>query len=306
MTKKLDEIKSDDGNNVAIDAVTPAGGSDKGIPVKVTGDKTADTSATSPSVAPGAVTPLGGSDMKRSADKLSEGVKKEDLKAIFEGTDVSEDFLDKAYALFEGAVSLKISTIQDELVEEFTAREEALLEGLETKLDGYLSLVSEQWFKDNELAIETGIKTELSESLIKGIQDLFLEHNIIIPDEKTDVLEAVTEKLAETEDKLNEALNAQVEQRKLIESFERKEVFNELSEGLDEVSKDKLVKLTENVSFNNAESYRKTVSTLKETLDVKTVTVKDALVEEVKVETAPVNPVNDRMAAYKATAKYLA
>ncbi|PCJ96752.1 MAG: hypothetical protein COA52_00665 [Hyphomicrobiales bacterium] len=248
------------------------------------------------SAAAGVVAPAGGANHKRPADKKQAEkadksvaqkaevspagkVRKEDLDLLFKGANLSEDFQDDAFTLFEGAVSLKITEIKEELEAENVEKLSEAVEELEEKLSDYLDIFTEKYMEENELAIENGIKSEIAESLIDDLKTVLSEHNIDIPADKVDIVETLTERVSELETELNESLEATIADKKLLESHVKNKALEELSEDLDDVSKEKLAKLVEHVSFNNEEDFNKAALVLKESIVPTKTTKEDQLLE---------------------------
>jgi ribosomal protein S15P/S13E len=289
MSKKLEEAKSTHSDSESADYVTPAGGANahaKRPLDKKQGDAEADDSVAKKEKV--TVSPAG-------------AIRKEDLDILFVGSDLSEDFQEKAFALFEGAISAKESAIRAELSEtletEYTTKLEEATQTLAEQVDDYLNLVVEKWIADNQLAVTNGIKGEIAESLMTGLFNLVAEHNINIPDEKTDIVEALTAKVAELESHLDETTKDVIARDKLVESFKRKEILDGLTEDLDDVSKEKFASLIENIAFGDADAFKKKAEVLKESV-TKVITAKeDMLSEEVKVVDVAA-PVDSRMAQY--------
>jgi hypothetical protein len=199
----------------------------------------------------------------------SGAVRKEDLDILFDGSELSEDFQSKAFTLFEGAISAKVEEIKESLESEY---EEKLVESVssyEDKLSDFLDIFVENYMTENELAIENGIKAEIAESLIDGLKTLFNENNIEVEEDKVDIVETLSQRVAELETDLNESLEAQREKENLIESFEKNKILDEMLEDLDDVSKEKVRKLTENMSFNGSEGFTESVNILKESVTTK-------------------------------------
>lgn len=198
----------------------------------------------------------------------------EDLKEIFGAANLSEDFRNKATVIFEAAVSAKVSQRNAELQEAFEAKAVALKEEVtaevsalyEEKVDMYLSFVAEEWASENKVALETGIRAELSESLMAGLAKLLEDHYVSIPAEKVDALTAVTEELAEKDTKVNTLTTELIEARNLVKGFERKAVVAELSEGLTLVQRDRFVQLAETVTVSDIAEYKTKAAVLKESV----------------------------------------
>jgi hypothetical protein len=192
----------------------------------------------------------------------------EDVAALVDGEDLSEEFKAKAATIFEAAVVSRIKTelvkIQEQydtqLVEEFVKIKEELVE----KVDGYLGYIAEQWMKQNEIALESGIKSELAESFIDGIKRVFEEHYVDVPAEKYDVLGSLEDQVGELESKLNETVNANIEMSKQIAEMQKGEVIAKLSEGLTVTETEKFESLAKEIVCEDAESYTKKLETIRE------------------------------------------
>ena len=191
----------------------------------------------------------------------------EDVNALFAGEELSEDFQDKARTIFETAIKSKVAEIkeqvqaqyQEQLIEEIAAVKTELAE----RVDSYLEYVAEEWFEENALAVENGLKTEMTESFLVGMKSLFEEHYVTIPEDRYDVLESMVDKLDEMGSKLNEQIDKNVAlNRRLAESV-ADVIFAEVSEGLALTQKEKLASLAENVEFDSEETYREKLVTLR-------------------------------------------
>ena len=194
---------------------------------------------------------------------------KEELAEIFGSQELSGDFQDKATTLFEAALHAKVSVHMAELEEQFEEQLEEKLEeaveGLVEKLDHYISYVAEEWVKENEVAIEASIKTEMTDSFMEGLKELFAEHYIDIPEEKVEIIEALAEKVEELEDDLNEQVNSNIELVEILKDYNRQEIFNEVAEGLALTQVDKFKTLAESVDFNlDDDDYKQKLETIKE------------------------------------------
>ena len=201
---------------------------------------------------------------------------KEDVAALVEGEDLSEEFKEKAATIFEAAVKSKIrSEIERIEGDNNTAREQEMdtfKDELTEKVDTYLNYVVDEWTKENELAIERGLKGEIAEDFISGLKQLFEDHYIDVPDEKYDVLEAQSEKISELEEKLNETIQKNVELSDVKTGLVREQVISEVSEDLADTEIEKFKELTKDVEFDNEESFREKLDTLKESYFPKTQT----------------------------------
>lgn len=192
----------------------------------------------------------------------------EDVAALVEGEELSEEFKTKAATIFEAAVVTRVKSelakIQEEydakLVEEFAVIKEELIE----KVDGYLGYVAEQWMKQNELALESGIKAELAESFIEGMKRVFEEHYVDVPAEKYDVLGSLEEQVQELEGKLNESVNANIEMTKQIAEMQRVGIIADLSEGLTDTEVEKFTSLASEIVCEDVDTYTKKLQTIRE------------------------------------------
>ena len=193
---------------------------------------------------------------------------KEDVDALVEGEDLSEDFKDKAATIFEAAVKSKtreeIARLYQVTVDEFDAKLEEAKEDMTDKVDTYLNYVVEEWTKENELAIERGLKGEIAEDFISGLKQLFEDHYIDVPDEKYDVLGAQSDKIAELEEKVNEVLEQNIALKDKNGSLVREHVVAEVSEDLTDTEVEKFQTLVQDVDFSDEESFRAKLDTIKE------------------------------------------
>ena len=191
-----------------------------------------------------------------------------DVQALLEGEELSEDFQNKARTIFETAIKSKVSEIKEELQESYA---NALVEELDTikaglteRVDSYLEYVADEWFQENALAVEQGLKTDLTESFLGGMRSLFEEHYVSIPEEKYDVLESMVEKLDDMETKLNEQIEKNINLNSRLGESVADGILSSVSEGLASTQKEKLASLAESVEFESEESYREKLDTLKE------------------------------------------
>jgi hypothetical protein len=192
----------------------------------------------------------------------------EDVNALLAGEELSEEFQEKARTIFEAAIRSKVAEIKEELQE---AYEQTLIEEIESikselveRVDAYLEYVSDEWISENALAVEHGLKTEMTESFLQGMKGLFEDHYVTIPEDKYDVIESMVDKLDEMEGKLNEQIEKNVAlNRRLAESV-ADVIFADVAEGLALSQKDKLASLAENVEFDGEENYREKLVTLRE------------------------------------------
>jgi len=192
----------------------------------------------------------------------------EDVNALLAGEELSEEFQEKARTIFEAAIKSRVAEIKEELqssYEEALVEEiEAIKESLTDRVDAYLEYVADEWIFENALAVEHGLKTEMTESFLHGMKSLFEDHYVTIPEDRYDVIESMVDKLDEMEEKLNEQIEKNVAlTRRLAESV-ADVIFADVTEGLALSQKDKLASLAENVEFDSEESYREKLVTLRE------------------------------------------
>ena len=192
----------------------------------------------------------------------------EDVNALFGGEDLSEEFKEKAKLVFETALNAKVSEVKEaleakyqETLDERIAEEKA---SLSERVDNYLEYVADEWFNENALAVEQGLKTDMTESFLSGMKSLFEEHYVTIPDDKYDVLESMVEKLDDMESKLNEQIEKNVGLNKRLGESVANGILESVSEGLASTQKEKLASLSESVEFDGEESYREKLETLRE------------------------------------------
>ena len=191
----------------------------------------------------------------------------EDLTALLDGEELSEEFQNKARTIFEAAIKTKISEVKSELQEQYekTIVEEvaSVKAELAERVDAYLEYVSDEWMSENKLAVEAGLKTEMTDSFLTGMKSLFEDHYVTIPEEKYDVLNSMVEKLDEMEGKLNEQINKNVALNKRLAESTSDVILADVSEGLAVTQKDKLATLAENVEFDGEDNYREKLVTLR-------------------------------------------
>ena len=201
-------------------------------------------------------------------ERISDINVKEDVSALISGEDLSEEFKIKAATIFEAAVKSKIRSEVERMEESYAVQleeaTEVVKEELSEKVDGYLSYVVEEWMRENEIAVERGLKGEIAEDFISGLKQLFEDHYIDVPDEKYDILEAQSEKISELEEKLNSSIEENIEKKKVVESLTRDAVMHEMSEELTVTEMEKFKSLTEELEFVSEESFRQKLDTLKE------------------------------------------
>jgi len=192
----------------------------------------------------------------------------DDVKALVEGEELSEEFREKAKTILEAAIKGKVVQIKEVLDAEYDAKlleEVTEIKGaLNERVDSYLEYVADEWFTENQLSVEGGIKEELTESFMTGLKSLFEEHYVTIPEEKYDVLESMVEKLDEMETKLNEQIEKNVSLNSRLGESVANGILESVSDGLADTQKEKLASLSESVEFESETSYRDKLETLKE------------------------------------------
>lgn len=230
----------------------------------------------------------------------------EDVAAIFGGEDLAEEFKEKATTIFEAAVVSKVNeileTVTVDLEAELEAEKEEIHEGLANRLDDYLEYVAEEWMKENELAVESGIRAEIVENFMVGLRDLFQENYVDIPEEKVDLVDELAAKVEELDASFNEEVDRNIELRKALAEAKSEVVMKEMTEGLTETQIEKFKSLSEGVEFENEEDYSEKLSTIKESYfkaEVETLTEEFAMDDEpVELEEEVGAPTDPAMAAY--------
>ena len=192
----------------------------------------------------------------------------EDVNALLAGEELSEEFQEKAKVIFETAINAKVSQIQVELEEKYSsvfAEEVETFKGeLSERVDSYLEYVADEWIQENALVIDQGLKTEMTESFLSGMKDLFEAHYVEIPEDKYDVVHNMVDKLDDMETKLNEQIEKNVSLNKRLAESVADGILDQVSDGLAQTQKEKLASLAESVEFESEEEYREKLETLKE------------------------------------------
>ena len=244
---------------------------------------------------------------KTKSEAIEKRVKEIDVKehvdALMNGEgDLSEEFKRKAATVFEAAVKSKVrdevTRLEDEYKTELDESIKSTKEELSEKVDNYLNYVVEEWMKENELAIERGLKGEIAEDFISGLKQLFEDHYVDIPDEKYDVLEAQSDKITELENKLNESMEKIVTLNNKASSLIREQVISESTSDLADTEIEKFKSLTDDVEFTTEESFREKLDTLKESYFPKSKPVETQTVDDVETGTAQDIDTTDSMKAY--------
>ena len=234
----------------------------------------------------------------------------DDVKALVSSdADLSEEFKDKAATIFETAVKTKIKEqtkiLEAKYEEKLSAEKKTVKEAMVEKVDSYLNYVVEEWMKENELAVERGIRTEIAEDFITGLKGLFKEHYIEVPEEKYNVLDDLTNQVKDLEGKLNEQIEKNVNLSKVVSESEKVKILADVSADLAETEKEKFAKMAENVEFDSADKFREKLETVKESYFPKTkieeTTSKDEVDSVAANEPADfTSGKSDAMAAYTA------
>lgn len=228
---------------------------------------------------------------------------KEDVDALFAGQELSEDFREKAAVLFESALNARLLAEVARLEEEFesalTEQVEEISSGLIEQIDQYLSYVAEEWKKENEIAIETGIQSELTESFMNGLKHLFLEHYVEIPESKVDVVNALAEKNAQLEEELNEAIKTTIALSSILEEVDKEAIVEEVSAGLALTQKEKFKTLSETIHYgDDADEYKNKLEILREHHFGVKRTAPNLITEQTDSEDQDTRVVNPQMKMY--------
>ena len=224
-----------------------------------------------------------------------------DVDALLRGEEFSEEFKFKAATIFEAAVKSKVVEEVEKLErvyeEKLQSEIEEVKESLETKVEAHLAYVTEQWVGENQLAIDNGLRSELTEEFILGLKSLFEQHYVEIPEDKYDVLSDMAERLNQMEEKLNEQIETNVGLNQTIGTYIKNGIVAEVSEGLAQTQKEKLASLSEGVEFVSEESYREKIETIKENYFPKT---QASSSEDLVEKTETIVESSSSMAAYAA------
>ena len=232
-----------------------------------------------------------------------------DIQALLEGEELSEDFTNKARTIFEAAIRSKVAEMKEQVKSEYEEnlieQVQSIKEELTDRVDSYLEYVADEWIAENQLAVEKGLKTEMTESFLTGMRSLFEEHYVTVPDEKYDVLENMVDKLDEMEGKLNEQIDKNVALNKRLAESVADVIFAEVAEGLALSQKDKFASLAENVEFESETSYREKLATLRKSYFPENAGVQrdesENLSEETQSTQYQTTPVSNTMERYLQT-----
>ena len=231
---------------------------------------------------------------------------KSDVDALIGDSDLSEEFKQKAATIFEAAIKSKVKAEAKRLEGEYETKLQENTEShkaeMVEKVDSYLNYVVEEWMKENQIAIERGIKGEIAEDFIGGLKKLFEDHYIDVPDEKYNVLEDQASKIEELEKKLNESIEKNVELNKANGELKRQDIIDETSEDLADTAKEKFNKLAEEVEYSNEDDFRTKVKTIKESYFGKKEVKQDNEIDNVAAGESAEQPadLSNAMAAYSA------
>ena len=232
----------------------------------------------------------------------------DDVKALVSSdADLSEEFKDKAATIFEAAVKTRIKEqtkiLEAQFEKKLASETETVKEAMVEKVDSYLNYVVEEWMKENELAVERGIRTEIAEDFITGLKGLFKEHYIDVPEEKYNVLEDLTDQVKDLEGKLNEQIEKNVNLSKDVSESNREKLIAQVSEDLADTEKEKFSSMAENVEYDSAEKFQEKLETIKESYFPKTKIEETTSADEVDSMAANIPAdagTSDAMAAYTA------
>ena len=243
-----------------------------------------------------------------SEDSIDDIDLSDDVKALVSSdADLSEEFKDKAATIFEAAVKTRIKEqtkiLEAQFEKKLTSETETIKEAMVEKVDSYLNYVVEEWMKENELAVERGIRTEIAEDFITGLKGLFKEHYIDVPEEKYNVLDDLTDQVKDLESKLNEQIEKNVNLSKDVSESNREKLIAQVSEDLADTEKEKFGSMAENVEYDSAEKFQEKLETIKESYFPKTKIDETTSGDEVDSVAANIPAdagTSDAMAAYTA------
>ena len=236
-------------------------------PVGVEKDKTLKMKPSgASSKMPGALSAKIFDDVEVEGEAVTEN--NEDITAVLAGADLSEEFQEKAKTVFEAAVdarvTAKIDSLKEQAAAKFVEEIDTIKEEFAGRVENFLSYAAEEWLKENELAVESGLRTEVTETFMEGLRKLFIESNINVPDDKLDLAAEMSEKIDDMEDRLNEQVKKNVELHEVVGTYRKHEILSELTRGLAETQKDKFKSLADAVEFKSDESYREKLGQIKE------------------------------------------
>ena len=236
-------------------------------PVGVEKDKTLKMKPSGASSSmPGALSGKIFDDVEVEGEAVTEN--NEDIAAVLAGADLSEEFQEKAKTVFEAAVdarvTAKIDSLKEQAAAKFVEEIESMKDEFAGRVENFLQYAADEWLKENELAVEQGLRTEVTETFMEGLRKLFIESNINVPDDKLDLAAEMSEKIDDMEDRLNEQVKKNVELHEVVGTYRKNEILTELTRGLAETQKDKFKSLADAVEFKSDESYREKLGQIKE------------------------------------------
>ena len=276
-------------------------GAKAAAPVSTTGDSTIKTKPSGPSSSmPGELSAKIFDDVEKEGETISEEEVNEDIKAVLSGADLDEEFQKKATTVFEAAVQAKVNSKIESLKETAESRIgeelEKIKEEFANRVENFLSYACEEWMTENELAVEQGLRAEVTEAFMGGLKALFVESNINLPDEQLDAVADMSNKLGEMETRLNEQVEKNIALHEAVGNYRKNEILSELSRGLAEVQKDKFTSLAEAVEFKTEESYREKLEQIKESyFGAKKPEVAEEISDE---QPAKVEAISESMSSY--------
>ena len=273
-------------------------------PVGVEKDKTLKMKPSGASSSmPGALSAKIFDDVEVEGEAVTEN--NEDIAAVLAGADLSEEFQEKAKTVFEAAVdarvAAKIDSLKEQAATKFVEEIESMKDEFAGRVENFLQYACDEWLKENELAVEQGLRTEVTETFMEGLRKLFIESNINVPDDKLDLAAEMSEKIDEMEDRLNEQVKKNVELHEVVGTYRKHEILSELTRGLAETQKDKFKSLADAVEFKSDESYREKLGQIKESYfgAPKTETVTEVASEESAPEAEKqLESISESMASY--------
>ena len=277
-------------------------GAKAAAPVGATKDSTLQTKPSGASSSmPGELSAKIFDDVEKEGETISEEEVNEDIKAVLSGADLDEEFQKKATTVFEAAVQAKVNSKIESLKETAESRIgeelEKIKEEFANRVENFLSYACEEWMTENELAIEQGLRAEVTEAFMGGLKKLFIESNINVPDEALDVVADMSEKLDDMETRLNEQVEKNIALHEAVGAYRKNEILIETSRGLAEVQKDKFTSLADAVEFKNEESYREKLEQIKESyFGAKKPEVKEEISDEQPA--TPSEVVSESMTSY--------
>ena len=273
-------------------------------PVGVEKDKTLKMKPSGASSSmPGALSGKIFDDVEVEGEAVTEN--NEDIAAVLAGADLSEEFQEKAKTVFEAAVdarvTAKIDSLKEQAAAKFVEEIDSIKDEFASRVENFLQYAADEWLKENELAVEQGLRTEVTETFMEGLRKLFIESNINVPDDKLDLAAEMSEKIDDMEDRLNEQVKKNVELHEVVGTYRKNEILTELTRGLAETQKDKFKSLADAVEFKSDESYREKLGQIKESYfgSPKAETVTEVASEESAPEAEKtLETVSESMAAY--------